>query len=64
MIESLIAFAIAAVVIGLIIGFLVWAVRRAPFIPGEMKAIIEWVLIIVGVLIIILKALPLLGVSL
>ncbi len=63
MVESLIAFAIAAIVIGLIIGVLVFLVRRAPFIPGEFKALIEWVIIAVGIIILLLKALPLLGVS-
>ncbi len=59
MIESLIAFAIAVVVVGLIVGFLIFMIRRAPFIPGEMKAIAEWILIVVGVLAIIYQALPL-----
>lgn len=63
MIESLIAFAIAALVIGLIVGVLVFLVRRAPFIPGEFKAIVEWVIIAIGILVLLMKALPLLGVA-
>ncbi len=63
MIESLIAFAIAALVIGLIVGVLIFLVRRAPFIPGEFKAIIEWVIIAIGILVLLMKALPMLGVA-
>jgi fructose-specific phosphotransferase system IIC component len=61
MIEGLIAFVIAALVIGLIAGVLILLVRRAPFIPSEFKAIVEWVIIVVAVLALLMKALPLIG---
>ena len=64
MIEGLIAFVIAALVIGLIAGVLILLVRRAPFIPGEFKAILEWVIIAIAVLALLMKALPLVGVDL
>lgn len=63
MINALIAFVIAALVIGLIAGILIVIIRRAPFIPGDFKAIAEWVIIAVALIALLLKALPLLGVE-
>lgn len=63
MMTSLIAFVIAALVIGLIAGVLIIIVRKAPFIPGEFKAILEWVIIVIALLALLMKALPILGVS-
>lgn len=63
MIEGLIAFVIAALIIGLIAGVLIILVRRAPFIPADFKAILEWVIIAVALLALLMKALPLLGIS-
>jgi hypothetical protein len=40
---------------------LILLVRRAPFIPGEFKAILEWVIIAIAVLALLMKALPLIG---
>jgi hypothetical protein len=64
MIEGLITFVIAALIIGLIAGVLIILVRRAPIIPADFKAILEWVIIAVALLALLMKALPLLGVSL
>ena len=63
MMTSLIAFVIAVLVIGLIAGVLIIIVRKAPFIPGEFKAILEWVIIVIALLALLMKALPMLGVS-
>lgn len=63
MIEGLIAFVIAALVIGLIAGVLILLVRRAPFIPPDFKAIVEWIIIAIAILALLAKALPLLGVE-
>lgn len=63
MIEGLIAFVIAALIIGLIAGVLIILVRRAPFIPADFKAILEWVIIAVALLALLMRALPLLGVD-
>lgn len=63
MAESLIAFLIAILVIGLIAGICVFIVRRAPFIPGDFKALAEWIIIAVALIALLIRALPLLGVS-
>lgn len=63
MIEGLIAFVIAALIIGLIAGVLIILVRRAPIIPADFKAILEWVIIAVALLALLMRALPLLGIS-
>lgn len=63
MVDNLIEFAIAAFVIGIIAGVFVFLVRRAPFIPGEFKALGEWIIIAAALLILLLKAMPMLGVS-
>ncbi len=59
MIEALIALATTILVVGLII----FLIRRAPFIPAPFGQWAEYVVIVIAVLIILLRALPLLGVS-
>lgn len=63
MAEALIGFLIAILIIGLIAGICVFIIRRAPFIPAEFKAIAEWIIIAVALIALLLKAMPLLGVS-
>ncbi|MDX0427981.1 hypothetical protein GOL30_20950 [Sinorhizobium medicae] len=63
MIEALIALAITILVVGLIAGLGIFLIRRKPFIPAPFGQWAEYVVIVVAVLIILLRALPLLGVS-
>ncbi|MBP2465912.1 hypothetical protein CN221_14660 [Sinorhizobium meliloti] len=63
MIEALIALAITILVVGLIAGLVIFLIRRAPFIPAPSGQWAEYVVIVIAVLIILLRALPLLGVS-
>ncbi|RVJ58211.1 hypothetical protein [Sinorhizobium meliloti] len=63
MIEALIALAITILVVGLIAGLIIFLIRRAPFIPAPVGQWVEYVVIVIAVLFILLRALPLLGVS-
>src|SRR5882724_9983573 len=48
--EALIWFALSVLFLGIIIGFLCWAVQTAPFIPETFKQVAVWVLMVIGVL--------------
>jgi hypothetical protein len=61
MLTALLHLALAGLVIALIIGALVWLVRTVPFIPAPYKGWAEWLLIAIGVILFVLRALPLLG---
>ncbi|MDW9804271.1 hypothetical protein GOA91_15290 [Sinorhizobium meliloti] len=63
MIEALIALAITILVVGVIAGLIIFLIRRAPFIPAPFGQWAVYVVIVIAVLIILLRALPLLGVS-
>ncbi|RVN89790.1 hypothetical protein CN105_15455 [Sinorhizobium meliloti] len=63
MIEALIALAITILVVGLIAGLIIFLIRRAPFILAPFGQWAEYIVIVIAVLIILLRALPLLGVS-
>lgn len=63
MIETLIAFAITIIIIGLVAGLCIFLIRRAPFIPEPFRQWAEYLVLVLAVLIIIIRALPLLGVS-
>lgn len=62
MIESLISLLIVIVIVGLICGLVVWLIDSSP-IPSPFKEWGRWLLIVIAVLIIILRALPLIGVT-
>lgn len=62
MISSLVALLIVIVIVAIIFGALVYLVDASP-IPSPYKAWVRWLIIVIGVLIVILKALPMLGVS-
>lgn len=63
MIEALISLLIVMLVVGLVAGLIIWLIRMAPFIPPPFNQWAEYLVIVIAVLIIILRALPLLGVS-
>jgi hypothetical protein len=63
MIEGLIGLIIVILIVCFIAGLVIFLIRRAPFIPGEFKVWLEYGTIAVAVLYIILRTLPLLGVS-
>lgn len=63
MVEQLITLLIVILIVGLIAGLVVYLIRRAPFIPPEFKTVAEWVVIAIAILIIVLRALPLIGVA-
>ena len=61
--HPVLAFFIIGVVIGLVAGVLIYLVRRAPFIPAEIKQLVEWFIIVVAVLYILFRGLALLGLA-
>jgi hypothetical protein len=63
MIEALVYLAIAGIIIALIAGLIIVLIRRAPFIDPPLKQWAEYAVYAIAVLIFILRALPLLGVS-
>ena len=62
MLQALLVFLLYVFVICLVIGILVMLVRRAPFIDPPLNQWLEWLLYAIGAVLIIIKALPLLGV--
>lgn len=63
MIAALISLLVVILIVGLICGLVVYLIDISP-IPAPFKLWSRWLVIVIAVLIIILKALPLLGVSL
>lgn len=63
MVEALVGLAIAILIIGLVAGLIIFLIRRAPFIPEPFRQWAEYLVIVIAVLVIVLRALPLLGVS-
>jgi branched-subunit amino acid transport protein len=64
MIEGLIGLIIALIIVGIVCGLVVWLIRAAPFIPEPFKSWAEYLVYVVAVLVILVRALPLIGVSL
>lgn len=62
MVEALIALLVVIVVVGLICGLVVWLIDSSP-IPSPFKEWGRWLVIVIAVLIIVMRALPLVGVS-
>lgn len=62
MIEGLISLVIALIIVGIVCGLIVWLIRAAPFIPEPFKIWAEYLVYVVAVLIILAKAMPLLGI--
>lgn len=60
-VESLINMVIYLLIVGAIAGLLIFLVRRAPFIPGEFKSVIEYVIYFVLVIMLIYFLLGLTG---
>jgi hypothetical protein len=63
MIEALIALAIVILIVGFIASLVIFLIRRAPFIAEPFRQWAEYAVILIAVLIILLRALPLLGVA-
>lgn len=63
MLEGLIALAIAGLIVALIAGLIIFLIRRAPFIQEPFRQWAEYAVIVIAVLIILLRALPLVGVG-
>jgi uncharacterized iron-regulated membrane protein len=63
MVEPLIALAVLILIVGLVAGLVVWLIRAAPFIEEPFKSGSVWLVYVVAVLIILAKALPLIGVN-
>jgi hypothetical protein len=62
MIEALISLLIVVIVIGIVAALIVWLIDMLP-VDGRFKQIARVLVMVIAVLIILLRALPLLGVS-
>ena len=62
MVSGLIGLLITILVVALIAGLVVYLIRRAPMIEEPFKSWAEYLVIVIAVIIIILRALPLIGV--
>lgn len=60
---GLIALVITILIVGFIASLVVFLIRRAPLIEEPFKSWAEYLVIVIAVIIIILRALPLIGVS-
>ncbi len=59
----LVQFLILVLVVFLVAGLAIAIIRRAPFIDGEIKGWAEWAIFAIAAVIIIVRALALIGVS-
>jgi hypothetical protein len=62
MIEALISLLIVVIVIGIVAALIVWLIDMLP-VDGRFKQIARVLVMVIAVLIILMRALPLLGVS-
>jgi flagellar biosynthesis protein FliQ len=63
MVSGLIGLLITILIVALIAGLVVYLIRRAPMIEEPFKSWAEYLVIVIAVIIIILRALPLIGVA-
>jgi hypothetical protein len=63
MASGLIGLLITILIVGFIAGLVVFLIRRAPMIEEPFKSWAEYLVIVIAVIIIILRALPLIGVA-
>lgn len=63
MVEGLVQLLITVLIVGLIAYGAVWLIRTAPFIAEPFKGVAIWIVYAIAVLVVVLKALPLIGVS-
>lgn len=59
---GLIALVITILIVGFIASLVVFLIRRAPFIEEPFKSWAEYLVIVIAVLVIVFRALPLIGV--
>lgn len=64
MISALVALLITILIVGLVAGIIVWIIDQLPLEPPPIKQFARVIVIVIALLIILAKALPLLGVSL
>lgn len=62
--HGLIELLIVIVVVGLVAGIFVWVVDQLPFFAPPFRQIARVLVLLIAALVILMKALPLLGVSL
>jgi preprotein translocase subunit SecE len=62
MIEALISLLIVVIVVGIVAALIIWLIDMLP-VDGRFKQIARVLVMVIAVLIILLRALPLLGVS-
>jgi hypothetical protein len=63
MASGLIGLLITILIVGFIASLVVFLIRRAPMIEEPFKSWAEYLVIVIAVIIIILRALPLIGVA-
>lgn len=63
MVSGLIGLLITILIVALIAGLVIFLIRRAPFIEEPFKSWAEYLVIVIAVIIVILRLLPLIGVS-
>jgi hypothetical protein len=64
MAEGLIGILVFILILGLIIGLCVYLIDLMPFIPAEFKAAAKAIIIVVGIIILLVKLLPLANIHL
>ena len=64
MIPALISFLIFCLVVALIAGLVYYLIQAAPFLGDPWKPVMLWCVLAIAILLIVLHALPLMGVAL
>lgn len=61
MATALVGFLVFCLVVALIAGLVYYLIQAAPFLPGPFKPIMLWLVLAIAILVIVLRALPLMG---
>lgn len=63
MINALIELLIVIIVVGIVAGLIIWIVEMLPFPDPRWKQIARVLIVLIAVLIVLMRALPMLGVA-
>ena len=63
MTAGLIGLLITILIVGLVLGLVLWLIDLMPVIPAQFKKIAKVLVIVIAIIIILVRALPLMGVA-
>ena len=61
MTQALVALLITILVVGLVLGLAIYAIRRLTIVPAEFRQMAEMIAYVLAIIVIVVAALPLMG---